>query len=158
LARAARDGRRRCKVGFTFELRAVPLGIHAAIHHEHVGARRARLRRRTSNLVPVALVTSYSFTRSSCHHGPSWSKCGPGPVSCLQHCWRWRGLTPRWTWCVCRAALRCSSMLRCSEPPPTRTGWPNGLCEEPLRRGGADGAAGALNGRSWHWLTCWPSY
>jgi hypothetical protein len=158
LAGDARDGRRRCKVGFTFELRAVPLGIHAAIHHEHVGARRARLRRRTSNLVPVALVTSYSFTRSSCHHGPSWSKCGPGPVSCLQHCWRWRGSTPRWTWCVCRAALRCSSMLRCSEPPPTRTGWPNGLCEEPLRRGGADGAAGALNGRSWHWLTCWPSY
>ena len=61
---------------------------------------------------------------------PSWSKCGPGPVSCLQHCWRWRGSTPRWTWCVCRAALRCSSTLRCSGPPPTRTGWPCGLCEE----------------------------
>ena len=140
LARDARDARRRCKVGFTFELRAVPLGIHAAIHPGHVGARRARLRRRTSNLVQVALVTSYSFTRSSCHHGPSWSKCGPGPVSCLQHCWRWRGSTPRWTWCVCRAALRCSSTLRCSEPPPTRTGRPNGLCEE-RRRGRRSGCA-----------------
>ena len=138
LARGSRDGRRRCKVGFTFELRAVPLGIHAAIHPGHVVARRARLRRRTSNLVQVAVVSSYSLTRSSCHHGPSWSKCGPGPVSCLQHCWRWRGSTPRWTWCVCRAALRCSSTLRCSEPPPTRMGRPNGLCEE-RRRGRRSG-------------------
>ena len=71
---------------------------------------------------------------------PSWSKCGPGPVSCLQHCWRWRGSTPRWTWCVCRAALRSSSLLRCSEPPPTRTGRPNGLCEE-RRRGRRSGCA-----------------
>ena len=27
-----------------------------------------------------------------------------------------------------------------------------------VRRGGADGAAGALNGRCWRWLAPWPSY
>lgn len=89
---------------------------------------------------------------------PSWSKCGAGPVSCLQHCWRWRGSTPRWTWCVCRAALRSSSMLRCSEPPPTRTGRPNGLCEE-RRRGRRSGCAQrpllALARTQATWLVTW---
>ena len=88
MQRDARDGRRRCKVGFTFELRALPLGIHAAIHPGHIGARRARLRRRTSNLVQVAVVSSYLLTRSSCHHGANqeqmWSGTGVLPSALLE--------------------------------------------------------------------------
>jgi hypothetical protein len=61
----------------------------------------------------------------------------------------------RWVWFFGGVGYRGRNSYGApkSEPPPTRVGQ-----TAYVRRGGADGAAGALNGRCWRWLTCWPSY
>ena len=130
------------KVGFTFELRAISLGIHAAMHPGLTGGRRTRPRRRPANLSLVAPRSSYSTRRSNCHHGanvvqdrcPAFSIAGggevrllAGPGACVEP--------------LCAAAA-------CSGAPnhllPVRVGH-----AAYVRRGGAEGAAGALNGRFW---------
>jgi hypothetical protein len=128
LQRDARDGRRRCKVGFTFELRAVPLGIHAAIHPGHVGARRARLRRRTSNLVPVALVTSYSFTAIQL---PSWTF--------MEQMWSRTGVLPSALLEVARfdssldlVRVPSGSALQQHAPVLRTTSYPYGSAKRPM--------------------------
>ena len=123
-------------------MRALLLGMHAAIQPGHIGARRARLRRRTANLVRVALVSSYSLTRSGCHHGanvvqdrcPAFSIAGGGEVRLLAG--------PS----ACAERL-CAAAARSGAPDhllPVRVGH-----AAYVRRGGADGAAGALNGGFW---------
>ena len=134
-----------------FDWRALSLSIHAAMHPGLNGGRRTRPRRRPANLSLVALSSSYSARRSNCHHGakvvqdrcPAFSIAGGGEVRLLAG--------PG----ACAEPL-CGAAA-CSGAPnhllPVRVGQ-----TAYVRRGGADGAAGALNGGCRRWIASWPSY
>ena len=145
MSRGARHARRRCKVGSTFELRALSLGVSAGMHTEHTGTRRARLRRRTSNLVQVAPSSSYSVMRSSCKDGaivvqdwcPAFSIAGGGEVRFLDG--SGANAKPH------SAAVAC-----CTAPkglPPVRVGR-----AAYVERGGDDDAAGVFRCRRWRYI------